>query len=69
MLAFSLILICLGSAGLYFKIEYAGWVLFAGLVVVLGVMDGDYEDVDEIKQIAWNEGRNAPRGSSNPYNK
>jgi hypothetical protein len=32
----ALSLVALGMAGLYFKIEYSGWVLAAGLAVALG---------------------------------
>lgn len=33
--AAGLALVVLGMAGLYFKVEYSGWVLAAGLLVVL----------------------------------
>ena len=60
-------LIICSLVGLYFKVEYAGWVLFVGLVGALSVFEGEHDDTETIKQIAWNEGRNAPRGTSNPY--
>lgn len=28
-------LVCLGMLGLYFKVEYAGWVVFVGLLAAL----------------------------------
>lgn len=63
----SAVLIIASLVGLYFKVEYSGWILFVGLLGALTVFEGEHEDTDIIKQIAWNEGRNAPRGSANPY--
>lgn len=33
------VLVVVGMAGLYFKVEYSGWVLAAGLLIACGVSD------------------------------
>jgi len=30
-------LVFLGVAGLYFKVEYSGWILFVGLICCVGI--------------------------------
>lgn len=34
--ALSVALILIGMVGLYFKVEYSGWVLFVGLLAAIG---------------------------------
>lgn len=34
--ALSVALVLIGMVGLYFRVEYSGWVLFVGLLAALG---------------------------------